>query len=228
VVSSPFEGTRIICEARTPTPEAASVSHATLDELVEVLRRRVAGLGLVGASVEQNDKQQIVIELPAANLTNEQVRALTAVTLLEIIDTGGEFLAVGTRVDTSLGPLATPPAADEASPAPHAPTYTTIVSSAELVNAYAITDDLGQLDVEFDMTPAGSARLLAFTSAHIGQPMSVVVDKLVIETATIQAAIGEHGLIAGLSATEVASLAAQLDSGVLPAPLAIISTEIVP
>jgi preprotein translocase subunit SecD len=228
VAASPFTGTRIICEASTPTAEATIVSQATLDAIVTVLRKRAAGLGFVDARIAQNGAAQIVIDLPDTELSAEQLHALTAVGLFEIIDSAGEFLAVGTPVNTTAGTLDSPPAPGQARPAPNAPTYMSIVTSAQLVKAYPATDNFEQLDVEFELTPAGGALLLAYTRVHIGQPMSVVVDKVVVMTATIQAEISERGLIAGLSAAQVALLAAQLDSGALPSALTIVSTEEVP
>ena len=63
---------------------------------------------------------------------DDALHALTTVGLFEIIDTQGQFLPVGTRVDTSFGPGALISVPGAASPAPGAPTYTTIVSSADL------------------------------------------------------------------------------------------------
>jgi preprotein translocase subunit SecD len=101
------------------------------------------------------------------------------------------------------------------------------VSSADLLRAYPATDNLGQLAVAFELTEDGGSKLLTFTNQHIGQPMSVVIDKTVVMSATIQAAISTRGLITGQPAAGVATLAIQLDSGSLPVSLTIVSTEVV-
>jgi preprotein translocase subunit SecD len=57
--------------------------------------------------------------------------------------------------------------------------------------------------------------------------MSIVVDKVVINTATIQNAISNEGSISGLTAQEVTDLSLQLKSGALEVPLEVVQSRTV-
>src|SRR6476646_2490929 len=57
--------------------------------------------------------------------------------------------------------------------------------------------------------------------------MSIVLDKEVINSATIQDAISNQGIINGLSAQEVSDLAIQIKSGALGVPLEVVQSRTV-
>ena len=107
------------------------------------------------------------------------------------------------------------------------PAYETIITGADLKDAYPATDNVGTLVVGFELKDEAADRFYQFTSTHIGQPMSIVVDKRVINTATIQAAIRDQGQISGLNATEVNNLVLQLKSGALAVPLEVVQSRTV-
>src|SRR5690606_24808930 len=69
--------------------------------------------------------------------------------------------------------------------------------------------------------------LFRSTSTHIGQPMSIVVDKRVISTAEIRNPIRDSGVIQGMPANEVNALALQLKSGALAVPLEVVQSRTV-
>jgi len=114
-----------------------------------------------------------------------------------------------------------------ATPTPSGPVYETIITGADLKDAYPTTDQFGNLVVGFELKPEAADRFYQYTSTHIGQPMSIVVDKQVINTATIRDAIRDRGIIQGLSAQEVRDLALQLKSGALAVPLEVVQSRTV-
>ncbi|MEX2314279.1 MAG: protein translocase subunit SecD, partial [Thermomicrobiales bacterium] len=124
-------------------------------------------------------------------------------------------------------------ASPEGSPTPppvatvEGPTYTTIVSGADIANAFPTTDQFGTLVVGFELDGGAADTFFEYTSSHIGQPMSIVVDKVVINTATIQNAISNEGSISGLTAQEVTDLSLQLKSGALEVPLEVVQSRTV-
>ncbi len=120
-------------------------------------------------------------------------------------------------------------AAATATPAPATPTgpaYETVISGKDLADAYATTNQqTGSLVVGFELRGDASDKFYNFTSANIGRYMSVVVDKQVINTATINGAIRSQGIIEGMPAAEVNKLVAQLKSGALEVPLEVVQSR---
>ena len=147
--------------------------------------------------------------------------------------TPGASPAAGSVASPAAGTAATPGATPAAgsttdnSTTPTGPTYQTIITGADLKDAYPTTDQVGSLVVGFTLKSDAASKFYQFTSTHIGQPMSIVVDKKVINTATIQGAISDTGQISGMSTSEVRDLSLQLKSGALAVPLEVIQSQVV-
>lgn len=236
-------GLQVVMQAAPPKGE--TVSSDALAGTKDVISRRIGGLGVSDPLVQTRGNNQIVVELPGVKDPERAVNILKQTALLEIIDPQGQNLPVGTLVNTSLGkatsleanqnpnPSATPAsgssssAASQQSSADSLPTFKTIVTGKDLKDAFVSTDQVGQLVVAFTLKSDAAKKFYNFTSANIGKPMSIVVDKKVIETANIQSAISDNGQITGLPATEVQSLALQLKSGALAVPLKVIESRTV-
>ena len=217
-------GLQVVLEARPP--EGQSVDEDTLQGTRNTLERRVNELGVSEPLIQTRGDNQIVVELPGLEDTDQAIDTLQATALLEIIDTQGQFLPVGTRVNTELGPAESVGTGEPASgDAP--PTYDTVVSGADLRDAYPATDSIGRRVVAFELEGNASNDFFAYTSDNIGRPMSIVVDKVVINTADIQAAISSSGTITGLNTEQVTELSVQLKSGALETPLEVVQSRTV-
>jgi preprotein translocase subunit SecD len=173
--------------------------------------------------------------------------------LLEIIDPMGQYLPQGTVVNTTLGPApenvpaavaspiagaaatpgATPVAGAVATPAAAAPdvigpVYETIISGADLKDAYVTTGATGMNQVVgFELQGDASSRFFQYTSSHLGQPMSIVIDKTVISSPSINGAISSQGVIEGVPPTEVENMVIQLKAGSLAVPLEVVQSRTV-
>jgi len=113
-------------------------------------------------------------------------------------------------------------------PDPNSTVYETIVSGSDLSDAYVGSDpNTAQPLVVFKLSGDASERFYQFTLQHIGEPMSIVVDKQVISSPIIRNAIAGSGTIDGMSATEAQSLATQLKAGALGVPLEVVSSRTV-
>ena len=204
----------------------------------DTLERRVNGLGVSEPLIQTRGDNQIVVELPGVENPDQAIEVLQQTALLEIIDTNGVSLPEGTVVNTSLGDIsslnpATPeasPVADAtaeptATPDPNAPIYTTVVSGSDLKDAYRSNDQTGAWVVVFELDGGAADTFYDFTSQNIGSPMSIVVDKVVISSATIRNPIAGTGEISGLTGTEAETLALQLKAGALGVPLQVVSSQ---
>jgi len=75
-----------------------------------------------------------------------------------------------------------------------------------------------QPDVTFTLTRDGGNRFYSFTSAHVGEPLAIVLDGHVQEVANIHEAIRDQGRISGtFTDQQTKDLAMILRSGALPA-----------
>ncbi|MDQ3695139.1 MAG: protein translocase subunit SecD [Chloroflexota bacterium] len=217
----------------------------TLEGTRETLERRVNALGVSEPLIQTRGSDQIIVELPGIDDPQAAVAVLQETALLEIIDPLGQYLPPGAVVDTTLGPAdrfgaaaspiaGTPDGSPAASPiaespaSPSGPVYETIVSGADLADAYVTTGTtgFGQV-VGFELQGAGADRFFAYTSTHLGAPMSIVIDKQVISSPRIDGAISTQGVIEGVSPDEVASLVVQLKAGALAVPLEVIQSRTV-
>ncbi len=138
----------------------------------------------------------------------------------------------GTPGATPIASPQVPAAADAAaavtpSPTPTGPVYTTIISGSDLEDAFTTTNQLGQLVVGFRLSDSAADRFFEYTSTHIGQPMSIVIDKQVISSPVINAAISKEGIIEGVPANQVNDMVVQLKAGALSVPLEVVQSRTV-
>ena len=130
--------------------------------------------------------------------------------------------------NASASPAASPIAVSPTpSPAPTGPVYETIIRGADLADAFVSTNQLGQPVVAFRLTDEAADRFFKFTSTHVGQPMSIVIDKVVVSSPVINAAISKEGIIEGVPPSEVENLVVQLKAGSLAVPLIVTQSRTV-
>ncbi|MFP4053424.1 MAG: protein translocase subunit SecD [Phycisphaerae bacterium] len=87
-----------------------------------------------------------------------------------------------------------------------------------LKDASVVSDETGAPAVGFEFDPRGGKKFAALTSAHVGQPMAIVVDNEVYSAPNIREMITNRGTISGsFTAAEARELAQILKSGSLPA-----------
>lgn len=237
-------GLQVVLEARPA--EGQEVGGDVLSGTRDTIERRVNALGVSEPLIQTRGDNQIVVELPGVEDPQAAVELLQATALLEIVDPRGQFLPVGTRVDTTLGPAvdpaeanasatpgegtpeATPEPVPTETPAPASEAYTTIVSGADISDAFPTQDQFGTIVVGFELRDEASGAFCDFTSRNVSQPMSIVVDKTVINTATINQPLCQgSAIITGLATQEVTNLSAQLKSGALAVPLEVVQSRTV-
>jgi preprotein translocase subunit SecD len=94
------------------------------------------------------------------------------------------------------------------------------VSGRDLRSAESGHEDSGRPDVIFTLTRDGGDRFYAFTSAHVGEPLAIVLDGKVQEIANIKEAIRDTGRISGsFTDQQTKDLSMVLRSGALPASI---------
>jgi hypothetical protein len=199
--------------------EGGPYGPASLEDCRAVLERRLS-TGIPTEEMKLTVRgNEILVAIPEVEDLETVIRVSQRTALLEIIDTRGEFLHPGTIITTDL----TSPGDMDNSPATGA-VYSTIISGRDLKDVFLTTDALGSVAVGFELTEDGADRFYEFTSVNIGQPMAIVLDKVVVSSPQINDAISSNGQITGVSAQEARDLVIQLDAGTLPAPLRLVQS----
>ncbi len=172
--------------------------------------------------VRADGSTQIIVELPGitgspqiADITS----LLTSSGAVAILDTGSDFLPVGasTTGKTCVGPC-------------EAGQYH-IAFTGDQIDRNQVAAELdnqsGQWVVQFAFAGSARQQFASYTASRIGQYLTIAVDDIVVESATIQSEIDGAGQITGGDEASARQVAAYLKSGSLPAVITVVSSELV-
>jgi preprotein translocase subunit SecD len=199
-------GVEIQLQAHCPTDKPNCDINSLMPSTVNTVQQRVSGgLSVNDAVVQTLDNNRILVQLPNQK-DPEQAKALLGKTgLMQIIDTQGTPLAVGTMVQ----------------PGQYKVLFTGSQLDPNSISA-VIDQQSNQPVVTFQFSGPARAAFAAYTRDHIGQYLTTVVDGQVINSATIQSEIDGQGQITGMgSLTAAQQLATEMKYGALPLPLTI-------
>ena len=229
-------------------PDCAAVKPADLAAAKNIVDQRVNGLGVAEPLVQQQGTCRIVVELPGVSDPEEAVSYLKETALLEFVPMGQAPLAPGTTIATdckdparvdcgnptdasapysgTVGTMvitSTTAVTTTATPTTTVPVYHTLMTGAGLSTAApARNPTTGEYIIDFTLASAGGKVFGDYTASHIGEALAIVLDKKVISTPTIEAAISDQGTISGkFDEASATQLAQQLQYGSLPIPLKI-------
>ena len=200
----------------------------TLIGIRTVLQRRLEILGENGKVLRRSDGRILVL-VDDADDPDRVASAVASTMLVEIIDPDGVFLPMGTLVATSLGaPTASLPYVLAIPPAGDHPVYETIVSGTDFTDVYVTESTATEAEViAFELSDEASSRLYDHTNSHIGQPMSIVLDKRVISSPYVNGAISSSGIIEGIPPEEIPIFVALMRVGALAVPLVLVECNMV-
>jgi protein-export membrane protein SecD len=223
-------GLQVLLEADLPpdqevTPEDLSTARVIID-------RRVNALGVTEPLVQTEGSRRILVELPGVDDPQEALSLIQETALLEFVDTGDTPLPEGLCIRTTLNEgepsrceLAGGQTPEQANANP-APTFETILTGAGLAEASVDSDQFNQFFVTFALTEEAGKVFGAHTAENVGRFLTIVLDKQVISSPSINDVIDRNGTITGNFTLEDAQqLALQLRYGSLPIPLRIESTR---
>jgi preprotein translocase subunit SecD len=197
--------------------EKVATDSRTLDQSLEIIRRRVDAVGTREPTIQRQGTDRILIQVPGIG---------SAAELKAIIGTTAK-LTFNAVVGRTTNAAAEPGARNLLLPAEGEPgTYyiveeSPVVSGDELTNAVPSFDQNNRPAVSFTFGPSGARLFGDYTAANIGKPFAIVLDGKVISAPTIQSHIaGGSGIITGsFTVEESTNLAILLRAGALPAEL---------
>lgn len=206
------------------SPLAADFTSAQLEQAARIMEQRLVTLQITAATVEVADAKTILVKLPQTEDVADIYNTLGNRGLLELVDFSGidvgggdwdgVYIATGAGItlpfqEPTLNPLTNQP-------------FETVLSGSAVVKAEAQESQFGGWQVAIEFNAAGGEALKIFTGSHIGEPLAIVVDSVVISVPVIQAEVSTEAVIqANFTAQAARRLAVQIGIGALPLDLQI-------
>jgi len=195
-------GVYVVLEAMEEVPadgkEPKKITDDDMNRLVEVLNRRVNGIGVAEAVIQRSGEKRIIVEIPGETDTEAAVNMIGKTALLE-------FKIMND--DNTLGE--------------------TLLTGSALSKAGVSHDQLGQPQIHFEMTPDGAVKFAEITKNNIGKRLAITLDGEVQTAPTIQTEIsGGSGVITGnYTMADATSTATLLNAGALPIKAEVVETR---
>lgn len=202
---------------RLSEPERAATDDRTMQQSLEIIRRRVDEVGTREPTIQRQGADRILIQVPGIG---------SAAELKALIGTTAK-LTFHPVVGRGSNPDAAPGVGNVIFPAldQEGVFYTLdaspVVTGEELVDARPDFDQNGRPAVAFRFNPTGARKFGDYTAANIGQLFAIVLDNEVISAPEIISHIpGGSGIITGsFTVEESTNLAVLLRAGALPAKM---------
>jgi preprotein translocase subunit SecD len=238
-------------------PEGTAVTSQELADAKQILLSRSNALGVSEVNFQTSGTNRILGEFPGLTDTSQVIASLKQVGQLAFIPMGSTQLQAGTKVNVDYSDITarnaaaattgTPAATAAASATPAATatptagttdtttaaadvkTYKALLTGTALSSVNVEVSSLGAYNVAFTMDADNAKVFGDYTSKHVGDYLSIVLDNVVIESPQVNSAITEgKGIIEGkFTADSANQLAIQLRYGALPVPLKVVQTEAV-
>jgi len=206
---------------------------ATLDAITPIFGKRLAALGINSYGLETVPaRNEIIVSIGADTDPFTLAEALQQSALLELVDISAlgavDFMGlVGQTVRTDAQAAFGLTLPDDALTPPDGGAFPTIISGDALEEAHAYLEPMSNTwGVSFGLNPQSAAQFGTFTESHIGKPLAIVLDGVILSVPTVQGRIDGQGVISGnFTESEARTLAAQLSAAPLPAPLTLQSVD---
>ena len=199
-----------------------------VSQSIKIVEKRVNPDGVVEATIQQQGKDRITVQLPGVQDSQEIKRRLNQTAKLT-------FQVVCEAQPTAQGQ--NPPPECKSYKLKESPDNTlwvqtssrATVDGADLVDARGAFDQQNQPVVSFRFNTKGAERFAKLTRDNVGKPFAIILDDIVVSYPRINEPIlGGSGQISGnFTVEETNDLAIVLRSGALPAKLTIVEERTV-
>ncbi|SEM81584.1 preprotein translocase subunit SecD [Loktanella fryxellensis] len=202
---------------RLSEAERAAVDDRTMEQSLEIIRRRIDEVGTREPTIQRQGEDRILVQVPGVGSAQEikniigTTAQLTFQPVLGRASGADQVPAAGQEVLPSLDQEGVFFLLDTAP----------VVTGEQLVDAQPAFDEFSRPAVNFRFNVSGARAFGDYTLDNIGQPFAIVLDEQVISAPTIQSHIpGGSGIITGdFTVEESTNLAVLLRAGALPAEL---------
>ncbi len=222
-------GARLLVQLM-PTAEVPKVGTTEQEQTVEVIDRRINGIGVTEPTISKVGTDRILIDLPAVKDPDQAEKLIKQVAVLDFKIVPPDVMQNG---EAALRVLAAGPSVPKAqrdaaekylAVTAYAQGGPVVYSGKDLKSAQASFSQSGQPDVLFQTKDA--ARFYKLTSTHLGQPLGIFLDHRYVSAPTLNGAISDSGEITGsFTQEETITLANELNAGALPVGVKVIEKE---
>lgn len=180
--------------------EGVTLDDAAMNRLIEVLDRRINGLGVAESLVQKAGNNRVIIELPGISNTEDAINMIGKTALLEF------------KLENPDGTLGE-----------------TLLTGGALKKADVSYDNLGRPQIQFEMNQEGAVRFAEITRNNIGRKLAITLDGKVQTAPMINSEIPSgNGVITGnYTVEEAKATATLLNAGALPVKAEIVETRTV-
>jgi len=214
-----------------------AIKKRAVEQAIETIRNRIDQLGVSEPVIQEHGlgEYQILVQLPGVDDPARVKEVMQSTAMLEIrlgLDNGRAYSSEQEVLSAHGGilpsdaviikgkSLGTKAGGNENGDVYYLISRVSAVSGRDLRAAEAGHEETGRPDVIFTLTRDGGDRFYSFTSAHVGEPLAVVLDGKVQEIANIKEAIRDSGRISGsFTDQQTKDLSMILRSGALPASI---------
>jgi preprotein translocase subunit SecD len=215
------------------------LKNRAVEQAIETIRNRIDQLGVSEPVIQEHGlgDYQILVQLPGVDDPARVKDIMQSTAMLEIrqaMDNGSSYPSEAAALAAHGGIL--PPdsvvmkgrsigrqqttASGESPDTYYVISRASAVTGRDLRGAEPTHDENNRAAVSFNLTRDGGNRFYAFTSAHVGDFLAVVLDGKVQEVARVQEGIRDMGRITGsFTEQQAKDLAMVLRSGALPASI---------
>ncbi|MCS5421525.1 MULTISPECIES: protein translocase subunit SecD [Psychrilyobacter] len=189
-------GVYVLLEAKPE--EGQRLDNEAMGRLIEVLNRRVNGLGVSESSVQKVGDKRVMVELPGITDTEQAIAMIGKTALMEF------------KIQNADGTLGK-----------------TLLTGKALKSAAVSYDNLGRPQISFVMNLEGAAKFAEITRNNIGKQLAITMDGVVQTAPRINSEIaGGQGVITGnYTVEEAKNTASLLNAGALPVKAEILETR---
>ena len=180
--------------------EGVTIDDSAMNRLIEVLDRRINGLGVAESLVQKAGNNRVIIELPGISNTEDAINMIGKTALLEF------------KIENPDGTLGE-----------------TLLTGGALKKADVTHDNLGRPQIQFEMNQEGAIKFSEITSIHLGRKLAITLDGKVQTAPMINSEIPSgNGVITGnYTLEEAKATATLLNAGALPVKAEVVETRTV-
>ncbi|RYG92386.1 protein translocase subunit SecD [Loktanella sp. IMCC34160] len=202
---------------RLSEAEMAATADRTVDQALEIIRRRIDAAGTREPAIQRQGADRILIQVPGAKSAQELkewIGATAQLTFQPVVRRTTDENTITSSDEELL------PSIDEEGVF-YVLERTPVVTGEELTDAQPSFDQNGRPSVNFRFDGTGARKFGDYTAENVGAPFAIVLDDEVISAPRINEPIrGGSGQITGnFTVEESTNLAVLLRAGALPAEL---------